>query len=58
MTDKEFVKKYGDYLTTGDKVLEQKKSYKTISISPAIDLAHSIGSTKSWQDNHNNANHC
>lgn len=37
--DKEFVKKYGDYVTTGDKVLETKKSYKTISISPAIDLA-------------------
>lgn len=38
-TDKEFIKKYGDYITTGDKVLEQKKTYKTISISPAIDLA-------------------
>jgi recombination protein RecA len=37
--DKEFVKKYGDYITSGDKVLEQKKNYKTISISPAIDLA-------------------
>lgn len=37
--DKEFIKKYGDYITTGDKVLEQKKSYKVISISPAIDLA-------------------
>lgn len=37
--DKEFVKKYGDYVTTGDKVLETKRSYKTISISPAIDLA-------------------
>ena len=37
--DKEFIKKYGDYVTTGDKVLEQKKSYKTVPISPAIDLA-------------------
>lgn len=37
--DKEFIKKYGDYITTGDKVLEQKKTYKTVSISPAIDLA-------------------
>ena len=38
-TDKEFIKKYGDYVTTGDKVLETKRNYKTISISPAIDLA-------------------
>lgn len=37
--DKDFIKKYGDYITTGDKVLETKRSYKTISISPAIDLA-------------------
>ena len=37
--DKDFIKKYGDYVTTGDKVLEQKRSYKNISISPAIDLA-------------------
>jgi recombination protein RecA len=37
--DKEFVKKYGDYITSGDKVLEAKRNYKTISISPAIDLA-------------------
>jgi recombination protein RecA len=37
--DKEFIKKYGDYVTTGDKVLETKRNYKTISISPAIDLA-------------------
>lgn len=37
--DKDFIKKYGDYVTTGDKVLETKRSYKTISISPAIDLA-------------------
>jgi len=39
VTDKEFIKKYGDYVTTGDKVLETKRNYKTISISPAIDLA-------------------
>ena len=38
MMDKEFIKKYGDYVTTGEKVLETKRSYKTISISPAIDL--------------------
>lgn len=37
--DKDFVKKYGDYLTTGDKILETKKTYKIVSISPAIDLA-------------------
>jgi recombination protein RecA len=37
--DKNFIKKYGDYITTGDKVLEVKRTYKTISISPAIDLA-------------------
>lgn len=36
--DKDFVKKYGDYVTTGDKILEIKKGYKTISISPSIDL--------------------
>ena len=39
MTDKEFIKKYGEYVTTGDKILETKRNYKTISISPAIDLA-------------------
>ena len=38
MMDKEFIKKYGDYVTTDEKVLETKRSYKTISISPAIDL--------------------
>jgi recombination protein RecA len=37
--DKDFIKKYGDYITTGDKILEIKRNYKTISISPAIDLA-------------------
>lgn len=36
--DKDFIKKYGDYVTTGDKILEIKKNYKTISISPSIDL--------------------
>ena len=48
--DKEFIKKYGDYITTGDKVLEQKKTYKTVSISPAIDLALGGGIKEgSWE---------
>lgn len=38
-TPKEFLKKYGQYVTTGERVLEQKKNYKVISISPATDLA-------------------
>lgn len=37
--DKDFIKKYGDYVTTGDKILETKRGYKNISISPLIDLA-------------------
>lgn len=38
-TPKEFIKKYGQYVTTGERVLEQKKNYKVISVSPATDLA-------------------
>lgn len=37
--DKNFIKKFGDYVTTGDKILEIKRNLKTISISPSIDLA-------------------
>lgn len=36
--DKDFIKKYGDYITTGDKILETRKNYKIISISPSIDV--------------------
>lgn len=39
MDNKEFLKKYGDYITTGAKILEIKRNYKVISISPAIDIA-------------------
>ena len=33
------IKKYGNILKTGTEVLEEKSNYKTISVSPAIDLA-------------------
>jgi len=37
-TTKEFMKAYGEYVTTGEKLLEVKREYKVINISPAIDL--------------------
>ena len=33
------IKKYGNIIKTGTEVLEEKSNYKTISVSPAIDLA-------------------
>jgi recombination protein RecA len=36
---KEIMKDFGEFITTGEKILEIKRDYKTISISPAIDLA-------------------
>jgi recombination protein RecA len=38
-TTKEIIKDFGEFITTGEKILEIKRDYKTISISPAIDLA-------------------
>jgi len=33
------IKEYGNIISSGLEVLEEKKSYKTISVSPAIDIA-------------------
>lgn len=33
------VKEYGNIISTGASILEQKKNYKVISVSPAIDIA-------------------
>jgi recombination protein RecA len=33
------IKEYGNIISDGDKVLEEKKNYKVISVSPAIDIA-------------------
>jgi len=36
---KKIIKDYGEIIRSGTEVLEQKKNYKTISVSPAIDIA-------------------
>ena len=36
---KKLVKDYGEIIRSGTVVLEEKKNYKTISVSPAIDIA-------------------
>ena len=36
---KEIVKKYGNVISTGNQVLERRKDYKTVSVSPSIDLS-------------------
>jgi len=32
------IKEYGNIISTGASILEQKKNYKVISVSPAIDI--------------------
>ena len=36
---KDIVKKYGNVISTGNQILERRKDYKVVSVSPAIDLA-------------------
>jgi recombination protein RecA len=36
---KEIIKKYGNVISTGNQVLERRKNYKAISVSPSIDLS-------------------
>ena len=36
---KDIVKKYGNVISTGNQILERRKDYKIVSVSPAIDLA-------------------
>jgi len=36
---KEIIKKYGRVISTGNQILEKRKDYKVISVSPSIDLA-------------------
>lgn len=36
---KEIIKKHGNIILTGNQLLDQKKDYKMISVSPAIDIA-------------------
>jgi recombination protein RecA len=36
---KDIVKKYGQVISTGNQVLDRRRDYKTVSVSPAIDLA-------------------
>ena len=40
---KDIVKKYGNVISSGNQILENRKNYKTIQVSPAIDLALSGG---------------
>ena len=34
--DKDFIKKYGDYITTGEKILETKRELKRIYLTQRI----------------------
>ena len=36
---KKIVEKYGNVITKGSEVLEQKRDFKTLSVSPSIDFA-------------------
>jgi recombination protein RecA len=36
---KDIVKKYGQVISTGNQILDRRRDYKTVSVSPAIDLA-------------------
>ena len=36
---KEIVKKYGNVISTGAQVLERRKDYKIITVSPSVDLS-------------------
>ena len=36
---KEIVKKYGNVISTGNQILERRKDYKVINVSPSVDLA-------------------
>ena len=37
------IKEYGNIISSGLEVLEEKKGYKVISVSPAIDIALVVG---------------
>ena len=63
---KKLIKDYGEIIRNGTEVLAQKRNYKTISVSPAIDIALGggiregswltlTGDPKSWKDNHRHA---
>lgn len=36
---KEIIKKYGNVISTGNQILDQRKDFKVISVGPAIDIA-------------------
>jgi recombination protein RecA len=40
---KDIIKKYGNVISTGNQILEKRKDYKVISVSPSIDLSLSGG---------------
>mgnify|MGYP003118130934 CR=1 FL=1 len=36
---KDIIKKYGNVISTGNQILERRKDYKVVTVSPAIDLS-------------------
>ena len=36
---KEIIKKYGNVISTGNQILDQRKDFKAISVGPSIDIS-------------------